>query len=149
MKYGIGLLGLLFLMGISALGPSSGSAYEVGHLRLTGKLFPMEAGKNGNRPGAIEAIIDGTQWVFEVAGAKNLNGGGPSGKSILRQLFPGRIIIHADDESLERWRRDNGAANEITIVGFLYPASGVFVVTSVAESRTTGRADFSLVERNS
>lgn len=149
MKYQHALLGLLFLMGIFTLGPSSGTAYEVGYLRLTGKLLPVEAEKNGNRRGAIEAIIDGRHWVFEVSSADNLKGSGPSGRSILRQLFPARISIKGDHRSLDELLPENGSAKDIAIVGFFYPASGVFFVTSVNKPHSTGRADSPTVKRRS
>lgn len=131
MKSRFVFLALFLLMGIFSLGRSSGFAYEVGHLRLTGKLLPTDAQQNGAHGGAMEANIDGTWWIFEVAKAENLKGSGPGGWSILRQLFPARMTISGDGELLDEIRREQGSGRDIAITGFLYPASRVFFVTAL------------------
>ena len=131
MKNTLAVLALLLFIGTFTLGRPSGFAYEVGHLRLTGKLLPTDAQQNGDQRGSIEASIDGTRWIFEVAKAETLKGGGAGGWSILRQLFPARMTIRGNGDLLDEIRREEGSGRDIAVTGFLYPASRVFFVTSL------------------
>lgn len=131
MKCRFVFLALFLSMGIFTLGRSSGLAYEVGHLRLTGTLLSIEAGERTGRQQAIEANIGGRQWIFEVAQAKSLKANGLDGRSILRQLFPARLTISGGDELLRELRAEENSGRGIAIAGYFYPASRVFFVTAL------------------
>lgn len=129
---------VLFVVGILSLGRAPVMAYEVGYVRLTSTLLPVEEKSQRGMGDTFTVNIHGETWIFQLIKAENLKAGGGSGRAVLQQLFPARVNFVGADDLIHNLQEPEILGKPLTITGFLYPASRVLFITVVDKAQKIG-----------
>jgi len=128
----LSLIGSLAFIGYLGFGREPVMAYEVHSIRLTGMLLPLE--EEVRKTDTVNVIMNGREWIFQVAKAENPAGTGVSGRTALRHVFPARLML-TGSKVIENLREPEIVGKTIIITGFLYAASRILFVTAVEKPK--------------
>jgi hypothetical protein len=128
---------MILILGFCAVSPRLYGFVTVPlRVRFTGVLLLQS--KDQSRKGALEdfqVLISKEKWTFlldrmEIVGSVGVN------RVILQRIFPPLVRFVGPDDLIDRLKSPKMVGHMVTLEGFLYPESRMFLVTEIDEAAT-------------